>query len=352
MDNTTISILRLANQQLLDNSFKTPKNIVSWMGAMQAQDYNMAKWAIGIRLNGFTEKMVEDAFNKGEILRTHVLRPTWHFIAPEDIRWMLELTASKIKSSTKSRDLHLEITESLYTQSNLILEKALEGNNHLTRDELAVIYEKNNIQVNSSRMVHFMMRAELDRVICSGALQGKKHTYALMDERVPKMQPLHKDEMLAKLARRYFTSHGPATLQDFVWWSGLSVTDARHGLEQVKTEFISEKTDSKIYWMSQPIRKMMPDSDLIHLLPAFDEYIIAYTDRKAVISSENHSKAISSNGIFRPIIIKNGQVIGIWKKSASKTKQVLPDYFEHPDKSIKDLIEKASKLFTDFLAIK
>ncbi len=350
MDNKTIAGIRLASQMILHTKFKTPGEVVSWMGAMQAQDYNMAKWAIGVRTNNCTNRMVEEAFNRGEILRTHVMRPTWHFVAPEDIRWMLLLTAPRIKSSTKSRDKDLEITEEIYTKTNQVIVKTLEGGKHSTREELAVAIEKFGIVVDSSRLNHFMMRAELDGIVCSGALKGKKHSYALLEERVSPTTPLSKDEALAKLARTYFKSHCPATLQDFIWWSGLSATDARHAMEMVKKDFIPVKTDQQEYWISDSFTcQRMMNHTLIHLLPAFDEYIISYKDRKAVLPLENHSRAVSSNGIFRPVVTQNGQVIGIWKKASVKNKIITTEFFEQPDKDIQELINHAASEFGHFL---
>lgn len=347
MTNPTIAHSRLINQQLIGSELKTPKDVVSWMGAMQAQDYNMAKWAVGIRIPDCTNNIVQKAFDNGEILRTHIMRPTWHFVSPEDIRWMLQLTAPKIKSSTRSRDRDLEITEEVYNQTNRIIEKTLEGYKYLTKEELAKAIEKNNIHINPARITHFLMRAELDGIICSGAMQNKKHTYALLEERIPKTSSLSKDEALAKFASIYFRSHGAATLQDFIWWSGLSATDARHALEMVKSRFTPENIDSQIYWMNNSIDKII-EKELILLLPAFDEYIISYKDRKAVITSEHHSKAISSNGIFRPVIIKNGQVTGVWKKSTAKNKLIIPVFFEQQDQSVEHLINQASEIFKNF----
>jgi hypothetical protein len=319
------------------------------MGAVQAQDYNMAKWAVGVRLPGSTDKGIEDAFNKGDILRTHVLRPTWHFVAPENIRWMLSLSADKIKASARTRDKNMEITKALYNQTNQAIRKALEGHKQLTREELAKELEKAKIKVNSSRLVHFMMRAEVDAIVCSGAVRGKAHTYALLDERVSPAQALHKEEALAKLAQLYFTSHCPATLADFAWWSGLSLSEAKTGLEAVKSDFIAEKIDGQTYWLSRLYNDVPSVEASAWLLPAFDEYLISYRDRKAAISSENLTKAISSNGIFRPTIVANGQIIGLWKKSAVKNVPLLLDFFEQPDMATQNLANRAAEVFCAFL---
>ncbi|GHT08415.1 hypothetical protein FACS189432_04360 [Bacteroidia bacterium] len=344
-----IAAIRLQSHLLSGAELRTPQAIVSWMGAVQAQDYGMAKWAIGARLPASTDKMIEEAFNKGEILRTHVMRPTWHFVSPEYIREMLLLSAEKIKASSRSRDRDLGITEELYDKSNQVIRKALEGNKHLTRKDLAIALEKADIAVDASRMVHFMMRAEVEAIICSGAMQGKEHTYALLDERVPASPVVSKEEALANSAQRYFRSHSPATLSDFVWWSGLSQTEAKKGLEAVKSDLFSEEIDGQTYWLSKTFKDIPHPKESVFLLPAFDEYIIAYRDRKAVLPSENHSKVVSSNGVFRPVIVVNGQVVGLWKKSPNKKQMLALNYFESAGDSNPHLIEKAIGGYKAFL---
>jgi hypothetical protein len=338
-----ITDIRIISQQLSGGKLQTPKDIVSWMGAMQAQDFNMVKWAVGMRLTGgCTEKIVEDAFNKGDILRTHVMRPTWHLVAPENIRWMLSLSAAKIKSSGKSRDRELEITEELYSKSNQVITKALEGHRHLTREALGIELEKANIPINAARLYHFTMRAELDGVVCSGALQGKKQTFALLDERVPATKALYRDEAIAKLVKIYFTSHCPATLQDFVWWSGLTLTEAKKGLDAVRQDFITEKIDNNEYFIANEFAGVTTACKSIFLAPAFDEYIISYKDRTAALLSEHNSKAISNQGVFHPTIVVNGKVAGLWKKSTSKTQTVITDFFDQLD------IEGIEQAINDF----
>ncbi len=349
MDHTMVVCMRLVRQQLLDSRMKEPKDVVSWMGAIQAQDYNMAKWAIGIRAPGCTDKTVEEAFNRGEILRTHVLRPTWHFVVPEDIRWMLELTAPRIRTLMRARDRELEISDELCVKSNRLIRSALEGGKHLTRSEFSEIFKKGGIPTNTDRLSHLMVRAELDGVVCSGAKQGKQHTYALLEERVPVISPVSKEKALAKLARIYFTSHGPATLSDFSWWSGLPVSEARYALEMIKPEVVCETVDMQSYWIAGTYSGLPAVREPLLLLPAFDEYIISYRERKMVIISDHYGKAISSNGIFRPVILKDGRVIGIWKKTPAKNKTVIPAFFEQPDLLTEDAINKAVAAFNLFI---
>ena len=308
MNVSDISTPRLQNQQIAATNFRTVKELVGWMGAMQAQDYNQAKWAIGTRLPHLTEEQIESAFNQGEIFRTHLMRPTWHFVSADDIYWLLELTAKQIKSTTKSRHRDLGLTENDLKKSKEVFVKSLEGNRALTREELGDQLNLAGINTFEQRLPHILMEAEIDGIICSGGIQGKKQTYALLAERVLVKKAFSKDEALALLAKKYFTSHGPATLPDFVWWSGLPIADARKALEMNKATLISETIGTDTYWFADSVYLPSSPPDSVYLLPAFDEYLISYKNRSAAITLEDHTKAISNNGIFRPIIVVNGQI--------------------------------------------
>jgi hypothetical protein len=197
------------------------------------------------------------------------------------------------------------------------------------------------------------MEAEIDSVICSGAMQGKKQTYALLEERVPVKWTLTKDEALALLAKKYFTSHGPATLPDFVWWSGLPVADARKALEMNKSDLFSETIGNDAYWFTEPVSIPASLTNSVYLLPAFDEYLISYKNRIAAITIDHHKKAISNNGIFRPVIVVNGQISGLWKRTIKKeTILVEPDHFRPHNKTEESLILKAAKSFGNFSGLK
>jgi hypothetical protein len=345
-----IAGLRLINQQIAGTGFGTVKEIVTWMGAMQAQDYAMVKWAIGVRLPDSTEQVIETAIDNREIIRTHLLRPTWHFVSADDIYWMLALTAPRIKASMKSRHQELGLSETVVTQSNDLIEKALGEAKSLTREELIVLLKNAGIATDANRMSHLLARAELDGIVCSGPIKSGKQTYALLEERVPKTKSLMKDEALATLAKKYFASRGPATLQDFVWWSGLSVSDAKHAVELVKSDFISETIASQTYWFTGFNSMPGVDKDAVYLLPAFDEFIISYKDRSASLPFENHKKTVSDNGIFRPVIVVNGQVMGIWKRALKRDRVIVEtELFTQPDKIIVSLIEKSLAQYGHFL---
>jgi hypothetical protein len=345
-----ISNRRLLSQQIADPQYKTPAQIVSWMGAMQAQDYIMAKWAIGVRLINTSEKIIEEAIDKGEILRTHVLRPTWHFVSPDDIYWMTKLTAAKIKTSLKSRHKQLEITDSILKKSIGIIEKEMADGVSMSRNELAQKFHEKGIKTDENRLSHILFCAEFEGVICSGPIKENRPTYSLLSYRVPKRKDLGRDESLAELAKRYFTSHAPATIQDFSWWSNLSLTEIKRAVETVKSDFSTEETDTGKYLLPDSFSWDKIPKSSVHLLPAYDEFLISYRDRSHSLHATHNKRTISSNGIFFPIVVINGQVAGVWQRSVQKNKLVVSvNTFQEQGKTIKKQIEKKAAEYGKFL---
>jgi hypothetical protein len=308
----------------------------------------MVKWAVGIRLSGVTDADVESALDGGEILRTHVLRPTWHLVTLEDIRWMLELTAPNIKKLTKGRHRYLELTPAIFSKCRRLLEKTLRDGNHSTREELIPLLNNANIATDENRASHIFMELELDGVICSGKIKNGKQTFALLDERVPQTKHINKEEALAMLARKYFSSHCPAQLDDFVWWSGLPVKEARQAIENVRTDFMMETVEAKTYWLSEKFST--PKNDTAFLLPAYDEFIISYADRSATLTFTNQKRTVSTNGIFRATVVINGETIGVWKRSFKKDNVSLEfEYFSKPDKSMLKMIDTEALRYAKFV---
>lgn len=345
-----IANIRLSSQQIASTKLNTPKQMVGWMGAMQAQDYYMAKWSIGIRLPGSDEKLIETAINHGEIIRTHLLRPTWHLVSADDIYWMLDLTAPRIKAKLKFRHKWLELTQKIVEKSNATIAKALNGGNHLTRDQLVCELIKSKIKVDNLRAAHLMLWAELEGLICNDRTIENKTTYALLSDRVPKPKALSKEEALAKLAKKYFSSHCPATLQDFIWWSGLSVANARLAIEMIKPDFDSEIIGSQTFWVPDSFSFPKSAKPSAYLLPAYDEFIISYKDRSASIPASVQKHAISNNGIFRPVIVINGQVSGIWNRTIKKDRVLVETtFFKPPGKVAKALLGKAAGTYGRYL---
>jgi Winged helix DNA-binding domain len=329
MTNLDIAYHRLHNQFISRQTFERPEDIVQWLGAVQAQDYAAAKWALGLRLQGATNDVIEQAFTSGAILRTHVMRPTWHFVTPADIRWLLALTAPRVNAANAYYYRIAELDDAFFMKSDAVLAKALQGGNQLTREELASTLQQAGIAIDDLRRLgHIIMRAELDGIICSGARRGKQFAYALLDERVPQTRALDRDEALAEFARRYFTGHGPATLQDFVWWSGLTVTDARAGLEVVASQLTHEVIDDQTYWFSASTPPAYDLSQTIYLLPNFDEYTVGYTDRSAVIDESDLPKFDARGNVLNNTIVLDGRVVGTWRRTLKKSTVVItPNLF-------------------------
>jgi hypothetical protein len=341
---------RLYQQKITHQTPTTAQSIVAHMGAIQAQDFAMSKWAVGIRLPHAKEDQIETALDAGELVRTHVLRPTWHLVSGQDVRWMLALSCKQIKAASASRDRELGLDAFLYQKANELIVKVLEGGKHMTREEVMLALEAGGISTNPSRAVHFMVNAEVDGLVCNGGMRGKEQTYALLDEKVPQAPMLHREEAIPTLALRYFTSHGPATLADFHWWSGLSMPDARTGLEQVKKQLAHDNWADKTYWFSES--EVPPPTEKVFFLPAFDEYTVSYKDRSAVFAPQWHKEAITSNGIFKPIIIVDGQVRGIWKRTVQKNKVIIePTFFDPSDALPLPVMQAATRRFGLFLGL-
>lgn len=332
---------RLNNQKLSSPNFTKPVEVVRWLGAVQAQDYAAAKWALGLRMAAATDIAIEQAFNEGKILRTHVMRPTWHFVAPEDIRWLLQLTAPRVNIKAGPNYRKLELDDALFKRTNKLLTNALKGGRHLTRPELQKLLNNGRVDANDPiRLAHIFLRAELDAVVCSGPRLGKQFTYALFDERVPATKPLSRDEALAKLTQRYFTSHGPATLQDFVWWSGLTVADAQHGIELAGRRL--EKVDD--YWSAPS--KLDSSQYSAHLLPAFDEFMVAYKNRQAFLTEPS----MTAMGLLGPMMLVNGKLIGTWERKNEKgSVTIVIRSFRNVTKSQRTTITMAVDRFAAFL---
>ena len=345
-----ITRLRMVNQQIEGSVRKTAKELVGWMGAMQAQDYAMAKWAIGQRQPGSTDASLEAAYNRGEILRTHLMRPTWHFVSADDIYWMLDLTAPQIKRLLKTREKQLELNEAIYSKSRDLLERMLSNGLSMTREELTLEFANIHIATNENRLSHLMIWAEMEGIVCSGPIRKNKLTYSLLTDRVSVKKTVSRDEALATLATRYFKSHCPATLRDFVWWSGLSVTEARKALEMIKTSFQSETIGTETYWFAGELKNTHPLSPSVHLLPAYDEYLISYTDRSAALATVHNKKTISNNGIFHPVIVVNGQVEGLWKRNTVRELvRIETSHFQLHDPEIRQGIENEAARYGLFL---
>ena len=311
---------RLQNQGLSHPDFKTPEEVVAHFGAIQAQDFDGGIWSIGQRMKQAKADDIVSAFDAGRILRTHVMRPTWHFVMPEDIRWMLKLAAPQVKKILSPYDHGLEIDEEFLARCSKIIGRALESGGNLTRLELEKHLITEGITAHGQRLGHIMVYMELDGLVCSGPRKGKQQTYVLLEESVPKTASLTREQSLAKLAWKYFFSHGPAQLKDFSWWSGLSMKEATAGLEYVKSDLQTAKVGEKTYFFKPGENAIEGTSTSAFLLSIFDEFIIAYRDRTDL--SEGRQRDIetmlSMGNAFTSVLVLNGRVAGTWKRVLEK----------------------------------
>ncbi len=321
MNALDIPRLRLHNTGLASSPFKAPAEVVEQLGAIQAQNFNAAKWTLGLRTQKATDESIEKAFNEGKLLRTHVMRMTWHFVLPEDIRWMLELTKPRVIRILSQSDVKLGITEDVISKSQSIFEESLIGRNFLTRTNLGDNLKKGGVQASGVRLGQILLHAELNALICNGPRRGGQLTYALVDEVARTYKRLSHDEALAKLASRYFMSHGPAQNVDFASWSGLSVKDADVGLSLIESNFAHSIFRGKIYWHSSDMENVsnsirdLDSIDQAFLLSIYDEYVIAYRDRNDIIDDRDVKKVFSM-GNFRSanVIIMDGKIAGTWNR--------------------------------------
>lgn len=317
MNLSDVAALRLVNQQIVSTRFTDPAELVAWMGAVQSQDFGMAKWALGQRLKKATDASVEQAIDAGGIIRTHIMRPTWHFVAREDARWIMDLTAPHVYKLAGTMYRQLKLDDSVFKVTNDLIGKLLADGAELTREEVIAEVNKAGIETDNLRATHIMFQAELDKIICNGARRGKKFTYALFDKKVPASAALQREEALARLAKRYFTSHGPATIQDFAWWSGLSLTDSKIGVEAVRGEFETADVRGREYLFiaESGLTKV---SGKAMLIPAFDEITIGYADRSAAMDDAVAQNPDAGGGIFKPVVMAKGKIVAAWRRTEKK----------------------------------
>jgi hypothetical protein len=312
----TIALHRLANQRLVQPEHDDPVEVVRTLLAVQSQDYAAAKWAIALRTTGTRDDAIERALSDGRLVRTHVLRPTWHIVAAEDIRWLLALTASRVLAASAGPHRRVGLDEAQFKRGNAALARALRGGEQLTRSELAAVLTRARLDVSEpQRLAYFLMRAELDALICNGARRGKQFTYALFDERVPPEKRRPRDEMLAELALRYFTTRGPATVHDLAWWSGLTVTDAKKGTELAKDLLSHETVEGRTLWFADAPPLPKRRTRHVHLLPNYDEFFIGFRDRSDVLLRADALTVPAPVGApYTHVVAIDGQLVAGWRR--------------------------------------
>ncbi|MDB6079327.1 MAG: winged helix DNA-binding protein, partial [Akkermansiaceae bacterium] len=345
-----IAKLRLISQRVHDRDAVSPLELGKRMGAIQAQDYASSLWAIGARVKGATEKSVEDAVVKREIVRSWPMRRTLHFVPAADAKWMVELSAERVIASAATRARQLELDDKIFAKAAKVATKALEGGRQVTRDRLRDLFIKAGLPAQDSRASHLFWRLAQERLICFGAREGKQPTFVLLDEWVEAPNRPEREEAISILVERYFTSHGPATVKDFVWWAGLKASETKAALKGLGDQLEKVELDGVEHWMSPdtPKREAVCGA---HLLPGFDEIVISYQDRLVTLAKEHAERIVpGGNGMFLPMVMDEGQVTGTWKRTLkAKSATVTIQPFRKLSKAKIAAIAKAAKIYGEFL---
>lgn len=307
-----VPLLRSLNHQLISPQYRTPEEVLTWMGMIQAQNFGAAKMALAMRMKcSSIEKAlakVEEALDRGTIIRTHVMRPTWQLVCAENVRWMNEISRERIRRQVDGylKQTGTRVGEDEYAHALELMQQWLQGGVTMTSDELREAFSQ-HFPIDREHLVAYIWRAENSGLITSGRLRGNHSTYALMDERVPMQEPVDRKEALRRLARMYWRGHGPATLADFSWWAGLNIGEARDA-------FLSIVDDELVlgcgyaYHKDCRIHGKLAGTSL--QLPAFDKYLIGYADRSEALPKEYERRCFTRNGIFFPVRFEAGQIVG------------------------------------------
>jgi hypothetical protein len=310
---------RLRSVLLTDGpALRAPADVVRWFGAVQSQDFGPAKWSLGQRLPGTTDAEVQQSFDAGQFLRTHVLRPTWHFVTPEDIRWLLRLTGPRIHATNAYAYRRAGLDDGAFAKAHFLLAEALDGGAHRTRQELADVVGGEGLPSTGFGLGYLLMHAEVDGLICSGPMRGKQHTYTLLETRVPPAPERDPDEALAELVTRYFTSHGPATAKDLRWWSSLTLTDIARGVQLAGERLRHDLIDGVSYWSGWQ-ETPAHASPTVHLVQRYDEYVGAFAETKYLLDVSGTARALPPGTVVpNGVLLLDGQIAGHWRRTSTK----------------------------------
>ncbi|PJZ48823.1 winged helix DNA-binding domain-containing protein [Leptospira saintgironsiae] len=347
-----ISLTRLKHLHVSSSQYSSAEKVLEALGAIQGQDYAASKWAIGLRAPSLKEEDIESAFLDKKIIRSWPLRGTLHVVSAKDIYWLLDLlgppTISKYSAHYKKIELDTKVLKKCYS----ILSKNLSNQNFLTRKEISSILEKSGITTNTTRLSHILQRAGLEGLVCFGPRRDKDFTYTLIEEWIPKIKRVkkQKEESLYDITKKYFDTRAPATLADFVWWSGLNLKDAKTGIESLGSKLISFQKDDQTYYASKKMDIVENNSDTLFLLPAFDEFLLAYTDRRDCMDPPPKRLLTPADDLFRPTLVINGWVSGIWQREFKKEDVILKvNPYKPLNTNFKKKLKKAAEEYASFL---
>jgi Winged helix DNA-binding domain len=345
---------RIRNSRLTGTGFTTPDEAVRWHLAMQAQEYGPAKWSIGQRSKGLTDQDLDEALAAGSIIRTHVLRPTWHFVARDDLRWLLALSGPRVQQGNAGRYRELGLDVRTLIRGEKVIVSALGGGDRLTRKEIAAVLDDSGIDRTGQRMPYILIHCELEAVIGSGGLAGKQQTYTLLDDRVPAGGRFDRDDALVELVRRYLTSHGPATVKDMSWWSGLTMADLRRALELLAEEVRSETVDGVALSSIASEDSPPPAARGAHLLQTYDELVVGYTESRFLgdPGAEKARAAWGDRTFPSGLLLLNGRIGGHWRRTIEGARVTIEVHlYEEPKRGEAKAVDKAAADLGRFLGL-
>ena len=346
--------IRMLNQQLLSPLYQKPQDIVAWQGAMQAQDYNYFRWAIGIRQRIPQLAQLQAAFAKAELLRLHLLRCTVQVVSQTDIGWLLPLCKERNLRTLQSwhKSINTSFSESHFQEITQALQELLAGGKSLPKKAIAEQLTSLGLLPDDRLLTSLLVRSEIEGLLCSGQMQGREATWALLSERVPTICSLTPDEALKQLAVKYFRSHSPASLEDFAWWSGLSKTQCKKALTLIANEVEEIKVEEETMYLYHNTLDCPDYARKVLLLPPYDEYLIGYKSRWVALEKKHTAKAHNNFGIFKPVILHEGRVVGNWKASIDKQGENLTiDFFAEKSKIGKQNLQGAVNQFVQFCKV-
>lgn len=323
--------------------------VVGSLLAMQAQDYRGGLWSVGVRAVGLTEGDVERALRDREIVRTWPMRGTLHLVAAADARWLPELLGPRASQSAAGRRRGLGLDDEAIKKTRSAWEAGLAGGQCLGRPQLFALMEAAGVDSGDQRGPHLLRYFAEQGVLCFGPHEGKQPTYALLEEWVPDARVLDREEALAELALRYFSSHGPVTLDDFAGWAFITKGDARAGFTAVEDQLERIEVDGVPYWHSGA----EPTATGVHLLPGFDEYVLGYKNRSAFATAEIMAAVVpGGNGMFRATVLHDGQIVGLWSvKRSARRQEARFEWFEGRARPAGALLEEAVQRYAHFTGV-
>ena len=350
MNDRALACWRMHTMRLSGRAYASPAEAVDGLLAVQSENYAQATWAVAARTLEVTEPEFQQLFDAGVILRTHVLRPTWHFVRPDDIRWLVELTAPRIRRMMVAQQRELHLDDAALDASAEIISDALSQGVHLTRAALGAHLRDAGLPAEGRRLGVMVFNAEMSALICSGAMQGKNHTYALLGERAPTARRLGREEALAELVLRYFTGHGPATERDLAYWATTTLTDVRTGLAAVADQLQHMEHEGRTYWFAHPPPHEARLEPQAHLLQVLDEYHNGYQDSRYVLDVDGLVPRGRRASVGMTLV--DGQMVGGMRRSIGSTEATFEvDLFRKLSEDELGAVHAAAHRYGKFLGL-